>query len=1036
MSKKILGLDLGSNSIGWAVLETDEGESSAILGLGSRIFTKAVEDKTPTPKNQARRNSRLARRVIQRRARRKQRMLNYLVKLSLLPKELQGNHQPEIIFNKLGNPYKLRAKALNEQLSPYELGRVFLHLAQRRGFLSNRKTLLGDLVDDPDVIDILNEAEFSEEKATKKSEETAFKNDIATLRERINASGKKTLGEFLASLPKGENKRNRLVNGGHLRTDRQMYQQELALIFQQQMKYHEALTPIVQSEIEDIIFKQRPLKLNPRRVGYCSLEPGRKRCRIARQEAQRFRYLQDINNLTYFDAYVDRELSISDKDRLKVVTLFETESLVTVTKLKKVLGLSRSQTFNLERGNKKLKGNTTACSIREVFPEWDQLSEIQQRDFCEDLITINKKSTLKARLVNHWKLGSDVAIRLCILELEPGHSNLSLKAINRLLPFLEQGLIYSEARQQAEYHYNREEREVLERLPRPPKTSNPIVNKGLHELRRVVNAVIAEYGKPDAIRLEMARDLEMNTKRYKAFISQQNKNTKANDEAVKKYQEMSAANPHLYLSKYPGRQDKIKYRIWKDQGECCAYSRRRISLSTLFSPDVDVDHILPYSQSLDDSYMNKVVCFTGENRFKGQRTPIDAYGGNNEKWEQITQAIANWDKSLLSKRKRFFLTAEDVQERDFAASQLNDTRYISRVALEYLSCLGGSISVTKGFLVSWLRYQWGLNSLIGTNNEKDRSDHRHHVIDAIVIASIDRQFHKTLCGAARHIESQNPEFQVKDLVVDPPWKSLRKDLGEALEEVIIAHDPQRKISGALHEDTGIGFKEKHGAVYRKNLDSNFTSSQLKKVLDPEVKLLIERHLDKFGGDVKRAFADDQTIYHRDGKTPIKRVRILQSRTTKKKLDKTKFGVRNKQGDVFKWLAYGNTHHVEVIQHGETSKISARFVTAMEAAARAKGVGGQKSTIVKTDHGDDYQFLMALHINELVNVEQEGELRIYRVQKIEATVNRMVLRLHTAANLNNKSEEIYFTFNSTSFDKWNLKKLAVNVLGKRYDKANC
>ncbi len=154
MSKKILGLDLGSNSIGWAVVSAQHTKPDEILGLGSRIFTKAVEDKTPTPKNQARRNARLARRVIQRRARRKQRMLNYLVKLHLLPTELKGNHQPEIILNKLGNPYILRAKALDEKLLPHELGRVFLHLVQRRGFLSNRKTLIGDLIDDPDVADV------------------------------------------------------------------------------------------------------------------------------------------------------------------------------------------------------------------------------------------------------------------------------------------------------------------------------------------------------------------------------------------------------------------------------------------------------------------------------------------------------------------------------------------------------------------------------------------------------------------------------------------------------------------------------------------------------------------------------------------------------------------------------------------------------------------------------------------------------------------------------------------------------------------
>ena len=156
MSKKILGLDIGSNSIGWALLEGDDGKASKIIDLGSRIFTKAVEEKTPTPKNVKRRDSRLGRRVIQRRARRKQRMLNYLVKLKLLPQELSGHTQPEVILNDLGDPYQLRKKSLDSALSAHEMGRVLLHLVQRRGFLSNRKTLIGDMADDPDVLDVLD----------------------------------------------------------------------------------------------------------------------------------------------------------------------------------------------------------------------------------------------------------------------------------------------------------------------------------------------------------------------------------------------------------------------------------------------------------------------------------------------------------------------------------------------------------------------------------------------------------------------------------------------------------------------------------------------------------------------------------------------------------------------------------------------------------------------------------------------------------------------------------------------------------------
>ena len=165
MSKYILGLDLGSNSIGWALLRANAaGKPTGLVDLGSRIFNKAVEDKTPKPKNEKRRDSRLARRVVQRRARRRQRMLNYLVRLNLLPTNLKDSSQLEKVLNELGDPYCLRAKALDSPLGGYELGRVFLHLVQRRGFLSSRKTLLGqEMLDDPDVQEVL--AELGEDTA-------------------------------------------------------------------------------------------------------------------------------------------------------------------------------------------------------------------------------------------------------------------------------------------------------------------------------------------------------------------------------------------------------------------------------------------------------------------------------------------------------------------------------------------------------------------------------------------------------------------------------------------------------------------------------------------------------------------------------------------------------------------------------------------------------------------------------------------------------------------------------------------------------
>jgi len=1028
MGKKILGLDLGTNSIGWALLEETNKKPSVIIDLGVRIFQKSVEEKTPTPKNVKRRDARLARRVIQRRARRKQRMLNYLVKLDLLPKELQGHAQPEIILNRLGNPYRLRAMALDNPLKNHELGRVILHLVQRRGFLSSRKTLLGDMVDDPDVKAVLDKLEDTGESLSERAkEETLFKKDINVLRQTIKTNGHRTLGEYLASLDHHDCKRNRSREGGHLRTDRQMYHDELDLIWEMQAKFNEILTDEVKEQIEQIIFYQRPLKLSSDSVGKCSLESSRNRARMARLECQRFRYLQDINNLKYFDYYTDTWKELNQVDREKLVKLFENKANPTFkTDIRKALGLDKGTEFNLDTDNKKLKGNITACEIRSIFLEWDGLEKVKQLSLVEDLLTIKKKSVLKKRLMNHWRFDAKTAVNLCMLEFEPGHANLSIKAITKLLSYLEHGQIYSDARVSAGYNYEIEKADIVEKLGSPPEIANPIVNKALNEVRRLVNAVIKEYGKPDAIRIEMARDLEMNTKKYKAYTKQQLANTKANKEAGEKYQDMGKANPHLMLSKYPSRADKIKYRLWKNQDERCAYSGKNISLATLFSAEIDIDHILPYSQSLDDSYMNKVVCFAGENRYKGQRTPIDTWGANEEKWNQISQAVSRWSKKLTAKKNRFFITSDELQTRDFISSQLNDTRYISKVTLDYVKQLGADVSVSKGTTTSWLRHQWDLNSLLGETNEKERADHRHHAIDALVVSCVGRQFYKNLVGLATDLEKSSSQLQMRDLHIDPPWPTLRDNLNDKLQNIIVSHASRKKLSGALHEETGAGFIEGKGTVYRVDLNSEFKITQINKIIDDEVRHIVQQHLEKYENKPKEAFADDVTVYHKDVKTPIKRVRIIQAKTSRDKLIKNKFGARNKEGHVFKWMPYGNTHHVEIIKTKKTGIYSGVFVTTMEASRRARGVGVKKQPIIKINHGDDKEFALALHINDIVSLKNGDTRKYYRVQLLEADSGRIKLRLHTAANIDNKNEEIRISIKKLM--TMDLSLHAVNSIG--------
>jgi CRISPR-associated endonuclease Csn1 len=268
---------------------------------------------------------------------------------------------------------------------------------------------------------------------------------------------------------------------------------------------------------------------------------------------------------------------------------------------------------------------------------------------------------------------------------------------------------------------------------------------------------------------------------------------------------------------------------------------------------------------------------------------------------------------------------------------------------------------------------------------------------------------------------------MRDLHTDMPWASLRSDLKTLLDKTIIAHTPQLKLSGELHEQTGAGFIEGVGNVHRKTLTADFT--QVEKIIDPTVQEAVKAHLEKFGNNPKLAFAEGVTVFQKNGTTPIKRVRIVQSKTTLKKLQESKFGVKDKQGKVFKWLAYGNLHHVEILKEVATQNYYGEFVTTMLAHRRVKGIGMPKQPMIKTEHGAGLEFVMVLHINEIVSVEKDGKRVFYRVQKLASGLNAVYLRLHSAAVLDRKEEEIYFPINAESFKKWQLQKHKVNVLGK-------
>jgi CRISPR-associated endonuclease Csn1 len=329
----------------------------------------------------------------------------------------------------------------------------------------------------------------------------------------------------------------------------------------------------------------------------------------------------------------------------------------------------------------------------------------------------------------------------------------------------------------------------------------------------------------------------------------------------------------------------------------------------LFSGEVDIDHILPYSKTWDDSPANKIVCLAEANKFKRNRSPWEAWG-DTEQWEAIAERAQQLPGN---KRWRF---APDAMEQfagqgGFLARQLMETQYLSRMARKYLMALYADrpdenpVWVTPGRLTEMLRRRWGLNALLhdhnqyDTNKPKNRQDHRHHAIDAAVIALTDRSFLNRISREAGRMEAEGLEDFVWRSIPEEPWENFRKEMRGILENMVVSHRPRHKIidfslrrlgrdrtAGRLHNDTAYGLtggKSEKGVplvVHRVPLENIKSEKDIHKIRDAQLRdALWDFTRGLSGKEFTRALIDFANQDKLDGKPNpfrgIRRVRITE-----------------------------------------------------------------------------------------------------------------------------------------------------------------
>jgi CRISPR-associated endonuclease Csn1 len=1000
MTPYTLGLDLGSNSVGWALIARNGdafADASRIL-CGVRIFPEGVDRTTKgteQPRGQNRRQMRGQRRMHYRRRQRRRLLARVLKHAGLLPQSAEAMATVRAL-----NPYGLRARGLDEGLPPHEFGRILMHLCQRRGFKTNRKT-------------------------GKSKDDGKMAKSTTSLAEEMQSTGCRTLGELLQR--RGKEFVRTDPTARRIRTQytlRTMYEEEFKALWDKQSESNPSLRdPELKSRIHDAIFFQRKTWYDPKLIGDCELEPGEKRCPKAHWAGQQFRMLQEINALRVMEPGTG-ERPLRGEERVLLAEALACRKKMTFDQIRKCLHLLEGQQFNLEGRAKRdyLQGNfvETGLMAKPLAPWYREASAESREKLFDALAEVETPEEL-VTLALKEKMTREQVEELAGLTLPDGYFSVSLKAIRKMLPFLEPahvcddnchrlcpdtphgaGHVVSDAKTLAGYGVVKKTA-AMKSLPPLSQThkylANPLVRRALSEMRKVVNALVREYGKPVEIVVELAREMKKPREERERLHFENLTRKKENEET-------DAILQRDFDVPSPKHDDRVRYRLWK---ECalCAYSGKPIPAHKLFAAEVQIDHILPYSRSLDDSYMNKVLCYSSENSAKGNQTPLEAFGHNTARFERILQVAANLP---YPKRRRFVQKEIDLDK--YIQRQLNDTRYISCEAVRYLGLLGSDVRCARGDVTSELRWQWGLTGL-WPNAETRDGDHRRHAVDAVVIGLTSRATLQELSTVKYNPDK--PRFE-------PPWENFREDVDAAMNRINVSFRPNRKLAGPLHNATGLGpvKGQENRYAHRVPLGS-LTVAMISQIRDPAIRNIVEARCRKCGVDLEGTGKIGKALVEpplqMPSGIPIKRVRIIST-------ENTAIPVRKINGKVVKAVLPDENHHLEVRAKPD-GRWTSRCVSRFEANQRIlKG-----HPAVDCHPPDGLRFIMSLCINDLVQLtdDKTGEVTLFRVQKVSAGGHPLVLRLHTASRIKDKDTVVDKGWKT--LQAMHLEKVQVDPIGR-------
>ena len=1070
------GFDIGIASVGWAVLAPNR-----IVALGVRAFDKAETAKEGESLNLARRSARLMRRRLYRRAWRQTKVARQLKREGLIANtDYFHDQKPAPV-----SPWQLRVDGLDRRLAPEEWARALYHLCKHRGF------------------HWISRAEEKKAGEDAKGEGGKVKQGLVATGRMMREKGYRTAAEMvLAEFPDAQ--RNKQGNYDKA-LSRVLLAEELDTLFQRQHALGnphtgEAFRTAILGNGDrksGLFWLQKPALSGDnllKMLGRCTFEKTEYRAPKASFTAERHVWLTRLNNLRIVIDGVTRPLNEQER-RIALPLPYNQVGDLTHKQLRAALVKAGvlDDTFRFAKfpyaqsTDGKAKDPESAVLVK--LPAWQELrkqlkdkgletewqgmagaaleGDPELLDRIAWILSVYKDDTEVKRELDKLSLPGGKAMVEALDEIRfDKFSNLSLKALRKIVPHMEAGLRYDEACVAAGYHHSQlfkmgegEERYLPPFYSGRDKNGrmvfnddmdiprNPVVLRALNQARKVMNALIREYGSPESVHIEMARELSKPFDERRDIKKEQDEYQKRNQEDKARFAE--------HYGQMPKGQEFEKWRLYREQQGKCAYSIDPIDLERLLEPGyVEIDHALPYSRSFDDSKNNKVLVLVKENRNKGNATPYEYLDGANdsERWRRFVAYVEGNKTYRLAKRTRLLrknFGAEDAE--GFRERNLTDTRYICKFfksyVERYLKLSDESESkrcvVLSGQLTAFLRARWGL---IKIRSDSDR----HHALDAVVVAACNHSMVKRLSDYSHRKELEAVcdgfvDLETGEIVnhamykqlkghFPEPWPDFRHELEarlftddlaqlrtaveglgtyppsalDTLKPLFVSRAIQRRQGGALHQDTIRSAKlldlgQSHVSVQLQKLKT----SDLDNIVgagDPRNSALIEllrMRLAAHNGDGKKAFA--APIYKPSAlgkKAPL--IRTVKLASTQKSGMRVRGGVAD----------LGEMLHVAVYRHVKKHMIEPVYAA------------GKEIRVVSSYMPGDAEFLFSLTKNDYVRITlggicHEGYFVMYESD------GRMTLRAHDQP----KPDKEYFRKGVASATQ--IEKFHVDILGNLY-----